>query len=44
MEKLGMQFEKHAQYYDLDVVQYTIERAAFQWDGSSYTLFPDEAI
>ena len=44
MEKLGMQFEKHAQYYDLDVVQYSIARDAFKWDGSSYALFPYETI
>jgi ribosomal-protein-alanine N-acetyltransferase len=44
MEKLGMEFEKHAQYYDLDVVQYSIVRDAFKWDGSSYTVFPDEPI
>jgi len=44
MEKLGMEFEKHAQYYDLDVVQYSITRDAFHWDGSSYALFPDDAI
>ena len=44
MEKLGMHFEKHARYYGLDVVQHSIERDAFQWDGSSYAIFPDEAI
>lgn len=42
MEKLGMQFEQHARYYDLDVVQYSITRDEFQWDGSHYTLLPDE--
>jgi ribosomal-protein-alanine N-acetyltransferase len=42
MEKLGMQFEKHAQYYGLDVVQYGITRDTFQWDGSSYALVADE--
>jgi ribosomal-protein-alanine N-acetyltransferase len=42
MKKLGMQFEKHAQYYGLDVVQHGITREAFQWDGSSYAVFPDE--
>ena len=45
MEKLGMQFEKYAQYYGLDVVQYSITRDAFKWDtDSSYALFPDDAI
>jgi len=43
MEKLGMQFEKHAQYYGLDVVQYSLNRDAFKWDGSRYTVLPDEA-
>ena len=43
MEKLGMQFEKQAQYYGIDVVQYNIARHAFRWDGSSYAVLPDEA-
>ncbi|MGI9167478.1 MAG: GNAT family N-acetyltransferase [Pyrinomonadaceae bacterium] len=30
MEKLGMRYEMHANYYGLDVVQYTISRAEFQ--------------
>jgi ribosomal-protein-alanine N-acetyltransferase len=42
MEKLGMQFEKHASYYDIDVVQYQINRDTFQWNGSRYILVPDE--
>ena len=42
MEKLGMRFEKNARYYDLDVVQYRIERDEFQWDGSAYSFLPDE--
>ena len=42
MEKLGMQFEKHATYYDIDVVQYAISRDDFDWNGSSYSLLPDE--
>jgi RimJ/RimL family protein N-acetyltransferase len=44
MKKLGMQFEKHAQYYGLDVVQYSLTRDAFTWDGSSYTVFSGEAL
>lgn len=44
MEKLGMLFEKHAQYYGLDVVQFSITRDAFQWDGSSYRLLPDATV
>ena len=43
MEKLGMEFEKEARYYDLEVVQYGISRDAFQWNGSSYSLFTDES-
>jgi RimJ/RimL family protein N-acetyltransferase len=43
MEKLGMQFEKYAEYYGLAVVQYSLTRDAFKWNGSSYTVFPDEA-
>jgi ribosomal-protein-alanine N-acetyltransferase len=41
MEKLGMQFEKDAQYYGIDVVQYSIDRDAFHWDGSNYAVLPD---
>jgi ribosomal-protein-alanine N-acetyltransferase len=41
MEKLGMQFEKHAQYYGIDVLQYSIDRDAFHWDGSKYAVLPD---
>src|SRR5215470_10232242 len=42
MEKLGMQFEKYAQYYGLDVVQYSITRDAFKWDhNTDYAAFPD---
>lgn len=42
MEKLGMKFERETRYYDFDVVQYSITSDAFQWDGSSYVLLPDE--
>ena len=41
MEKLGMQFEKHARYYDIDVVQYQIHREEFAWQGSLYRVLPD---
>src|SRR2546425_2880982 len=41
MEKLGMQYEKHARYYDIDVVQYQIRREDFSWQGSIYRLLPD---
>src|SRR5215470_2088658 len=43
MEKLGMQFEKHASYYDIDVVQYSISRDAFRWNGSSYNMLPESS-
>jgi RimJ/RimL family protein N-acetyltransferase len=42
MEKLGLQFEKHARYYEIDVVQYRINRDEFRWDGSTYSFLPDE--
>lgn len=42
MDKLGMQFEKNACYYDVDVVQYSINRQEFKWDGSRYNLLADE--
>ena len=41
MAKLGMQFEKHACYYEIDVAQYGISRDAFRWNGSTYSLLPD---
>ena len=41
MEKLGMKYEKHARYYDLDVVQYGMNRDDFNWDSSPYTVRPD---
>ena len=41
MEKLGMQLEKHARYYDIDVVQYQIHREEFTWPGSLYRVLPD---
>ena len=41
MEKLGMKFEKHARYYDLNVTQYAITRAQFKPDRSFYQVLPD---
>ena len=38
MEKLGMNYEKHASYYGIDVVQYGISREEFKGDGSAYML------
>jgi hypothetical protein len=42
MEKLGLRFEKKAHYYDMDVLQYRIHRDDFRWDGSAYSVLPDE--
>jgi len=33
-----MHYEKHASYYDIEVVQYGIRREEFSWDGSGYDL------
>lgn len=38
MEKAGMKYEKHTNYYDIDVVQYAISRNEYQPDGSFYVL------
>jgi RimJ/RimL family protein N-acetyltransferase len=42
MEKLGLRFEKNAHYYDMDVLQYRMDRDDFRWDGSAYSVLPDE--
>lgn len=38
MEKIGMRFEKDANYFDIDVVQYVIERREYKGDDSFYLL------
>jgi RimJ/RimL family protein N-acetyltransferase len=38
MEKLGMHYQKHTSYYNIDVVQYTISRAEFVPGNSLYVL------
>ena len=38
MEKLGMRFEKHTSYYDLEVAQYAIRREEFKLDDSAYLI------
>jgi len=38
MEKLGMHFEKDARYYDIDVVEYAINRAEFEPGEMTYSL------
>lgn len=38
MEKIGMQYEMHTAYYNIDVIQYQISRDQFQPDGAPYHL------
>ena len=38
MEKLGMRYEMHSSYYNIDVVQYRISRAEFEPNDSLYIL------
>lgn len=38
MEKIGMQYEMHTRYYDIEVIQYQIYRDQFQTEGPSYQL------
>jgi RimJ/RimL family protein N-acetyltransferase len=38
MEKLGMHYEKHSRYYDIDVVEYAINRAEFEPGEMKYRL------
>ncbi len=38
MEKLGMRYEKHANYYGIDVTQYEITRENFRLDDSVYVM------
>ena len=38
MEKIGMHYEKHTNYYDIDVVQYAISSNEFKPDNSPYIL------
>lgn len=40
MEKVGMRFEKLAQYYDIDVVQYEILRHEFAPNDETYIFNP----
>lgn len=42
MDKLGLRFEKHARYYDLDVVQYEISRQEFTPADSHFKLLGEE--
>jgi|SRR5450432_2351422 len=38
MEKVGMRYDKHASYYNIEVVQYEIRRAEFDVHDSPYVL------
>ena len=38
MEKIGMLYEMHTSYYDIDVIQYAITRDCFQPCGMTYLL------
>jgi ribosomal-protein-alanine N-acetyltransferase len=38
MEKIGMRFEKDANYFGIDVVQYVVERREYKGDDSPYLL------
>jgi len=38
MEKVGMQYEMHTAYYNMDVIQYRILREEFMPDDAPYTL------
>lgn len=40
MEKVGMRYDKHTSYYDIEVVQYEISRAEFDVDDSPYVHHP----
>lgn len=42
MEKLGMHFEKNTSYYDIEVVQYGINREEFKFGESAYVVLPDQ--
>jgi len=41
MDKLGLRFEKHATYYNIDVVQYAIARDEFRPGDGAFKVLPD---
>lgn len=41
MEKIGMHYEMHTSYYNIDVVQYSLMREQFVPDASFYRLLKD---
>jgi RimJ/RimL family protein N-acetyltransferase len=40
MEKIGMSYEMHTNYYNIDVIQYAITRDGFHPGGMTYLLKP----
>ena len=42
MDKLGLRFEKHTRYYDMDVVQYEITRKGFSLGDSTFKVLADK--
>ncbi|HXD32406.1 MAG TPA: GNAT family N-acetyltransferase [Pyrinomonadaceae bacterium] len=38
MEKIGMNYESHTAYYDIDVIQYQVLRSQYQPDNAPYKL------
>jgi RimJ/RimL family protein N-acetyltransferase len=41
MEKVGMKYEMHTTYYNMNVIQYRIARGEFEVDNSPYILQPE---
>ena len=41
LDKVGLRFEKHARYYEIDVVQYEIKREEYTADGGEFNVLPD---
>jgi len=41
MEKIGMKYEMHTSYYNIDVIQYGVTRDKFKIDNSPYLLRPE---
>lgn len=41
MEKVGMKYEMHTAYYNIDVIQYRLARSEFTIDNSPYILQPE---
>jgi RimJ/RimL family protein N-acetyltransferase len=41
MEKVGMKYETHTAYYNMNVIQYRLARSEFSIDNSPYILQPE---